>query len=115
MDEEVEKYIRKQKMPQKEICKKLRQIILKTLPGTKEEMKWGVPVYAGGKFYIGVLRKQVNMGFAITGLSKEEVKLFEGSGKTMKHIKVPTVESIDEKKLAKLLKLVDKKASCEGC
>jgi len=115
MKETVNEYISRQKSPQKEICKKLRQIILKTLPKSKGEMKWGVPVYGEGKFYIGSLKDSVNLGFAIGGLSKKETALFDGSGKTMQHIKIASLKEIDEKKIAKLLKLVDKKAVCEGC
>jgi hypothetical protein len=51
----------------------------------------------------------VNLGFSLKGLSKTEQKLFEGSGKTMKHIKVSSVNEIDEKKIIALLKLVQEK------
>jgi len=108
----VDDYINKQPSPQKEICQSLRELILKTIPGVKEEMMWGVPVFAGGKFYIGALKDKVNLGFAIKGLTKEEIALFEGGGKTMRHIKVYTGEDIDEERISGLLKLVDKKASC---
>ena len=54
------------------------------------------------------------MGFAITGLSKEETKVFEGSGKTARHIKIYSVNDIDEKKIMKLIKMVDKKAVFVG-
>ena len=113
MSNQIDDYINKQGSPQKEICQNLRKLILKTLPDTKEEMKWGVPVFAGGKFYIAALKDHVNLGFAINGLTKEEVALFEGGGKTMKHIKVDKID-IDENKIAELLRLVDKKASCTG-
>ena len=56
------------------------------------------------------LKKQVNFGFSIIGLDKEEVKLFEGSGKTARHIKVKTYNAEIEKKLIPLMKLVKKKA-----
>ena len=108
----VDEYINKQPSPQREICRRLRELILKTLPDAKEEMMWGVPVFGGGKFYIGAFKKNVNLGFSIQGLSKEEIALFEGGGKTMRHIKVRAVEDIDEERIAGLLKLVDKKASC---
>ena len=62
MNKEVEEYIEKQKSPQKEICKKLRKIILKTFPDIKEEMKLGVPWYEG-KYYIVALKTYVNLGF----------------------------------------------------
>lgn len=58
------------------------------------------------------MKNRVNIGFAINGLSKEEIGLFEGSGKTMRHIKIHSLEDIDEKKPVKLIKLVDKKAIC---
>ena len=108
----VDDYINQQGSPQKEICQRLRELILKVLPGVKEEMKWGAPVFAEGKFYIGAFKKNVNLGFSIKGLTKEEIALFEGSGKTMRHIKVYTVADIDEERIAGLLKLVDKKAEC---
>jgi len=115
MSNRVDEYMAKQKSPQKEICQKLRKFILKTLPGAKEEMRWGTPVFDGGKFYIGALKDHVNFGFAVSGLTKKEASFFEGSGKTMKHVKVRSLKDIDEKKLAKLLRMVHKKAECEGC
>lgn len=111
----VDEYIKKQKSPQKEICQKLRKIILKTFPGINEEMKVGVPCYGTtnedpcGKYYIAALKDHVNLGFSLKGLSKEEQKFFEGSGKTMKHIKVYSLKDIDEQKIIKLLKMVNEK------
>jgi hypothetical protein len=108
MNKEVEKYIEKQKSPQREICHKLRTIILKTFPDIKEEMKMGVPWYEG-KYYIVALKDHVNLGFSLKGLSKKGIKLFEGGGKTMKHIKLYSLKEIDEKKIVKLLRVVKKK------
>jgi len=112
---EVDEYIEKQKSPQKEILKRVRKLIQKTFPGCDEEMTWGVPVFAGGKFYIAVLKNRVHVGFAINGLSKKEIGLFEGSGKTMRHIKIHSLESLDEEKLANLIEIVGKKAFCQPC
>jgi len=116
MNKEIDDYIKKQKSPQKEICLELRRIILETMLGVKEEMKWGVPVFAKGKFYIGAFKNSVNLGFSINGLTNEEKKLFKGSGKTMKHIKIRSLQDIDKEKIIKLLKLVAQKSRCEkGC
>lgn len=68
-----------------------------------------------GKFYIGALKDHVNLGFAISGLTKEEADLFEGQGKTMRHIKIRTIQDIDKEKLAKLLKMVHKRSKCKEC
>jgi hypothetical protein len=110
MSNKVDDYINKQTSPQKEICQVLRALILQTFPDTKEEMKWGVPAFAGGNFYIVALKDHVNLGFNIKGLTKEELALFDDGGRTMKHIEVDNVNDIDENRIVELLKLVDKRA-----
>jgi hypothetical protein len=112
MDNFVKQYIEKQESLQKEILFKIREIFLKTLPNCKERIAWGVVVFGNDKFYIASMKNRVHVGFAITGLSKVEIKLFEGSGKTMRHIKIYSMDDIDEKKLVELIKLVDRKAIC---
>ena len=112
MDKKVKDYIESQKSPQKEIIIKIREIFLKTIPGIEEKSAWGVIALAGGKFYIAAMKNRVHVGFAIYGLSKEEIGLFEGSGKTMRHIKIHSFDDIDENKLVELIKLVDNKAIC---
>ena len=102
----ITEYIEKQKSPQKEICEKLREVILDTFPDIKEEMKWGVPAFGEGLFYIVALKNHVNLGFSIEGLSKEELSLFDGGGKTTRHIKVSTLEDLDKDRITRLLKLV---------
>jgi len=110
MSNQIDDYINKQGSPQKEICQNLRSLIIKTIPDATEKMKWGVPAFADDKFYIVALKDHVNLGFPIKGLTKEDIALFDGGGKTMKHIEVDKMESIDEKRIIKLLKLVDKRA-----
>ena len=112
MDKQIEEYIKKQKSPQKEIIKKVREIFFKTLLNYEEKSSWGVVAIAEGKFYIAAMKNRVHIGFAINGLDKEEISLFEGSGKTMRHIKIAKIEDIDEEKLIKLIKMVDKKSIC---
>jgi len=105
LSNEVDDYIKKQKSPQKEICQRLRDIILKSFPNIKEEMKLGVPWYEG-KYYIVALKNYVNLGFSLKGLSSKETGLFEGSGKTMKHVTIRSLEEVDEEKIVELLKIV---------
>jgi len=106
MSKEIDNYIQKQPSPQKEICRELRALVVKVFPGVKEEMKWGVPTFADGKFYLVALKEHVNMGFSSEGLSREEIALFDGGGKTMKHIQIVGLEDIDKKRITKLLNLV---------
>ena len=113
VDKKVEEYIQKQKPLNKEICQQLRKIIFKTIPRIKEEMKWGAIVFGDGKFYIGMVKHGVNLGFSVNGLNKDETALFEGNGKTMRHLKITSLDEINEKKISKLVKLVNKKAVCK--
>jgi hypothetical protein len=108
MNRKVDEYMEKQKSPQKEICLKLRRFVFQALPNVEEEMKWGVPTYDKGKYYIVALKDHVNFGISLKGLSKEEQKLLKGSGRTMKHVEFRSVEEIEEKKVAELLKLAIK-------
>jgi hypothetical protein len=114
MKKEVNDYIEKQESPQKEIIKKVRKIFLKTLPNCEEKIAWGVLVYGGSKYYLAAMKNRVHVGFAINGLTKEEIGLFEGTGRTMRHIKIHSLDDIDKKKIDKLIKLVDKKVKCES-
>jgi uncharacterized protein YdhG (YjbR/CyaY superfamily) len=106
MNQKVDEYIDRQKSPQKEICQKLRQLIFNTFPDIKEEMKWGVPAYGNGKYYIVALKDHVNLGFSLKGLTKNDNDLFDGGGKTMKHLEISSPKNIDKKRIIKLLKLI---------
>ena len=105
MKTEIKNYLDNLPSPQKEICKKVRNIIIKAYPDLEESMKNGVPSYEN-KYYIVGLKDHVNIGFSINGLSAEKIALFEGSGKLMRHIKIHTLDEIDENKILKLLKIV---------
>lgn len=110
MENKIERYFEKQVKEKKIISLRLRNIILSTFPGIKEEYKWGTVVYDDGRFYIAVVRQGINLGFAISGLTAEEKRSFEGRGKTMRHLKFVSVDEIDEVYIKTLLQLVKKKA-----
>jgi hypothetical protein len=109
-NKKIDAYIAKQNPPQKEVCQKLRILIHETLPNTKEEMKWGVPTFEGGKFYIVALNDHVNLGFSLRGLSEEEIDCLEGNGTTMRHIEIAQPKAIDQQKIVHLLRLVSDKS-----
>ena len=76
MDNQVDAYIKKQKSPQKETMQEIRRIFKETLRDSEEKMKWGVVTFAAGKFYIAAIKNRVHVGFAISGLSDDEINLF---------------------------------------
>lgn len=105
--DQIEEYINRQASPQQEICQKLRALIKATLPHAREEMKWGVPSYNEGRYYFVALKGHVNLGFSIRGLKKEELLLFDGGGKTTRHIEIHSINDLDEERIVQLLHLID--------
>lgn len=95
----VDDYILNQKSPQKEICEKLRKILLKC--NFKEEMKWGVPSYDNGKIYFVSLKDHVNLGFSLKDLSTDKIALLKGNGKTLKHLEFFKLDDVNEKLISK--------------
>lgn len=114
MDKKVKQYIDRQEEPKRKILKELRQVLLNSIEGCQEEFKWGVPVYDRDNFYIAAMKERVHIGFAISGLSDDEVGRFEGTGKTMRHLKIYSLDDIDDLKVGNLIKLVHKKATVPG-
>lgn len=115
MDVKVKEYIEKQSPSQRAIIEEVRKIFAEVLGDCDEKYAWGVIALGDSKFYIATMKERVHVGFSIVGLSSEEVKLFDGSGKTMRHIKIPDLKSVDKAKLKKLIELVNKKAKCVEC
>ena len=105
MNKKTNDYFEKQPEKHKQILIQLRELLLKTFPGISEDFLWGVPAYDGGRFYLASLKKQVNLGVSIVGLEKEEIALFEGGGKTARHIKV--FEQLDKEKEAEIVKKLE--------
>lgn len=110
MDSIVKEYLEKQTPERRKIMEYLREVLLEVVPDLNEKMEWGVMCY-GDIYYIANLPKQINMGFSIIGLAPEEVKLFQGTGKTMRHLKFQNIDSVDREELVEIIRLVRDKAS----
>ncbi len=111
----VAEYIGRQKPPQKAVLLKLRRIIRKTLPEIGEEIMMGVPWF-GKRYYLAAFGDHVNMGFSVSGLKAKEKSLFLGKGGLMRHLCFSSVKDIDERRIAKLVKIAQKsKCGCICC
>lgn len=111
MDEKIAKYLQKQRSPQKDICKKLREMIVTNFPKIQETVM-SEGLWYEGKFYLTTFKDHVNLGVGVSGLNKEELKHFEGKGKSMRHITFFSPEDIDEEKILELMRLVYRKTKC---
>jgi len=110
MNPQVKVYLEKQSPDRRKIMEKLREILIDAVPNLNEKMEYGVMCY-DDLYYIANLPKQINMGFSIIGLTPEEIKLFQGTGKTMRHLKFLDIDSINKEELVKIIRLVHDKAS----
>jgi hypothetical protein len=103
---EVDDYIKKAPKQQFETLEKLRNLILETVPETDELFKWGQPVYATEKNYVYLKsnKNHVNLGFFNFDKVTDKSNLLEGTGKTMRHIKISNIDNFDINTLKKMIK-----------
>ena len=83
---------------QGEIVSTVRNIILKTAPEADEAIKWAQPVYSvNGPFaYIKAFKNSVNFGFWRGVDVQDHAGLLQGTGEKMRHVKLLSLDDIDE-------------------
>lgn len=96
--EEVNQYIAELPDDIQDITSHLREIILHTSSELEEEYKWSMPNYSykGLVCYLQASKKHVNLGFQKGNELKEYdfQGLLQGTGKTMRHIRIKRMEDI---------------------
>ncbi len=94
----VDRYIESLPPWQAEIANKLRAIILEAVPEAKEVIKWAQPVYEkGGMFaYFKAFKNTVNFGLRWGTDLNDPSGLLEGEGEKMRHIKLSSLDQIQE-------------------
>jgi hypothetical protein len=105
--EEVDQYIENLPDAIQKITEALRTIILDASPELIEEYKWSMPNYSynGLVCYLQTAKKHVNLGFQ-KGNELEEMdsnKLLQGTGKTMRHIRIVKMEEIQPEAFTTLI------------
>ncbi|WP_449536601.1 DUF1801 domain-containing protein [Ferdinandcohnia sp. Marseille-Q9671] len=106
--EAVDQYILALPEDIKDITRELRQIILTSSPNLVEEFKWSMPNYSfnGLVCYLQASKKHVNFGFHKGNelQEKDPNSLLQGSGKTMRHIKIKKMDEIQPEAFILLVK-----------
>lgn len=96
--EEVNHYISNLPDDIQQLTQSLRTLILETDSNLEEEYKWSMPNYSykGLVCYLQASKQHVNLGFHKGNeLKKDDIAhLLQGSGKTMRHIRVKQMEDI---------------------
>ena len=107
--EVVDNYLKEIPEDIQEITNTIRKLIFNASLLLKEEYKWSMPNYSynGLVCYLQPSKKHVNLGFHRgNDLQRFVVNgLLEGSGKSMRHITVQTLEDIQPEKFTALIKI----------
>lgn len=108
MNQEVSNYIENSADEQQELLSELRKLILSIAPNVTEQFKWSRPVYATEKdfCYLKTTKKYVTLGFFEFNRIKTNKQLIEGTGKSMRHIKLNSLKEIKDFQLKKMLEEV---------
>lgn len=82
-----------------------REIILSCSKELREEIKWGSPTYYINKHIcsIHVHKEHINLQFFF-GAKLKSADLLEGTGKTMRHLKIANPKDIVQSKIKMLVK-----------
>ena len=99
-------YVRDENPELRKVVRGLRSFVKKCVPGTKETVNaWGIPTFVRKDpfcfFMVG--KKHVTFGFH-SGTSLDDPEgLLEGTGKSIRHVKLRTVEDVEQKGLKNLV------------
>ena len=102
MNNQVTEYIENAPIEQKEIMEIIRTLIHQSVPSATEEFKWSRPIFKTTKDFAYFL---TNKNYVTVGFTKDFEKLndpnkiLEGTGKTMRHIKLKKASDIDSELL----------------
>jgi len=85
--------------------------VKQAVPGARESIKWGMPVYElkGGfcSLYASTTYAALNLTAPPDAFADPEGRL-EGTGKTMRHLKVRTAADLDEARIVRWVKTAAK-------
>ncbi len=88
------------------VVNKLRALVKRTLPETTESINaWGIPTFeSNGPFaYFMVNKNHLTLGFVMGTSLADSAKLLEGTGKNLRHVKIRSVEDLQQQGLSELL------------
>ena len=100
-------YLADQPPKNRRIIRALRRFVGQTAPKLQESVKWGNGCWLLGKVpvaYVYSDKAYVQFGFVRGSALKDPKRLLEGAGQYVRHVKVRSVEDIDEATFRPLLR-----------
>jgi len=116
----IDGYVKKKDEKIGEIVKELRRLVKKTAEGASESMNpWKLPTFGsnGPMCYFSAGKNHVTFGFLRGTSLPDPGKLLEGTGKSLRHVKLRSVEDLRRPALKKLIQAaarLNKKEPMEG-
>jgi hypothetical protein len=109
MEPPIQQFLAKLPDNKREVAMQVRDLILSASPKVTEAIKWRQLTFISGKAnlafiytYAGV--DYMNLGFMKATSLSDPKKLFEGTGKGMRHIKIKTPKDIPASQIKKWVK-----------
>jgi len=107
--ESIDRWIERQPPGHAELLRRVRSLIHETLPGLRETVKWSYPCFGYGEKGMGIGSLASHSGHVNLQLSRgAEIAdvdgLIEGTGKSIRHIKLRPGEPFPEDSLVRVLK-----------
>jgi len=108
MNQEVTAYIENSADSHQEVLTELRKLIFSLAPNVIEQYKWSRPVYAIEKdfCYLKTTKKHVTFGFFEFDKITTNKHLIEGTGKSMRHVKLNNSKEIEELRIKNMVEEV---------
>ena len=106
MTGDVEAWLRAVEGPERELAAAALAFVRESLTGSDETLKWNQPcwVVAGANcLYLSAQDGYVNLGFFEGAELADPCDLLEGTGKAMRHVKVRSIDRLEEPALADLV------------
>lgn len=101
----VEAIIQKLDHGKRDLAEKLRSLIKSSLPDAVATVKWGNITYTlNNQNLVWLLFYKDHLDFGFFSGAKLRSELLEGTGKSLRHIKIKTNEDINEPEFMRLLK-----------
>jgi hypothetical protein len=102
----VDGYLHKKNPALAEVARGLRQLVKKTVPKSREVLNpWGLPTFEwrGAVCYFMVGKKHVTFGFPRGAELPDPAELLEGTGKSLRHVKLREKEQLIDANLRDLI------------
>ena len=98
----VGRYIEELPDEMKRIASRVRRIVRNAAVGITEELKWGMPWFSknGRVCYLKGNEEHVTFGFANGASLVDPDHILEGTGKSMRHVKLRSVDDIRPRQFA---------------